>query len=152
MELHNLKPAKGATHKKKRVGRGPGSGHGKTACRGNKGQRSRSGHSMHPGFEGGQMPLHRRLPKRGFTNIFRREYAAINLNQLSVFKAGSTVTPEELVRRGLVKRSVNGIKILAEGDLKTALIVRAHKFSSGAAKKIQAAGGSVEVIGGSGSK
>lgn len=152
MELHNLKPAKGATHKKKRVGRGPGSGHGKTACRGSKGQRSRSGHSMQPGFEGGQMPLHRRLPKRGFTNIFRREYAVINLSQLSAFKAGSTVTPEELVRKGLVKRSVNGIKILAEGDLKTPLIVRAHKFSSLAAKKIQAVGGTVEVIGGSGSK
>lgn len=152
MELHNLKPAKGATHKKKRVGRGPGSGHGKTACRGNKGQRSRSGHSMQPGFEGGQMPLHRRLPKRGFTNIFRREYAVINLDQLNIFKAGTTVTPEELVRRGLVKRSVNGIKILAEGELKTALIVRAHKFSSSAAKKIQSAGGTVEVIGGSGSE
>jgi large subunit ribosomal protein L15 len=152
MELHNLTPAKGATHKKKRVGRGPGSGHGKTACRGNKGQRSRSGHSLGPGFEGGQMPLHRRLPKRGFTNIFRREYAVINLDQLNIFKAGTTVTPEELVRRGLVKRSVNGIKILAEGDLKSALIVRAHKFSSSAAKKIQAAGGTVEVIGGSGSE
>ena len=152
MELHNLTPAKGATHKKKRVGRGPGSGHGKTACRGNKGQRSRSGHSMQPGFEGGQMPLHRRLPKRGFTNIFRREYAVINLDQLNIFKAGTTVTPEELVRRGLVKRSVNGIKILAEGDLKIALIVRAHKFSSNAAKKIQSAGGTVEVIGGSGSE
>jgi large subunit ribosomal protein L15 len=152
MELHNLTPAKGATHKKKRVGRGPGSGHGKTACRGNKGQRSRSGHSMAPGFEGGQMPLHRRLPKRGFTNIFRREYAVINLEQLNIFQAGTTVTPEELVRRGLVKRSVNGIKILGEGELKAALIVRAHKFSSSAAKKIQSAGGTVEVIGGSGSE
>jgi large subunit ribosomal protein L15 len=107
---------------------------------------------MAPGFEGGQMPLHRRLPKRGFTNIFRREYAVINLDQLNIFKAGTTVTPEELVRRGLIKRSVNGIKILAEGELKTALIVRAHKFSSNAAKKIQAAGGTVEVIGGSGSE
>ena len=152
MELHNLTPAKGATHKKKRVGRGPGSGHGKTACRGNKGQRSRSGHSMQPGFEGGQMPLHRRLPNRGFTNIFRREYAVINLEQLNIFQAGTTVTPEELVRRGLVKRSVNGIKILGEGELKTALIVRTHKFSSSAAKKIQSAGGTVEVIGGSGSE
>ena len=152
MELHKLTPAKGATHKKKRVGRGPGSGHGKTACRGNKGQRSRSGHSMNPGFEGGQMPLHRRLPKRGFTNIFRREYAVINLDQLNIFQAGTTVTPEELVRRGLVKRSVNGIKILAEGELKAALTVRAHKFSSNAAKKIQSAGGTVEVIGGSGSE
>jgi large subunit ribosomal protein L15 len=152
MELHNLKPAKGATHKRKRVGRGPGSGHGKTACRGNKGQRSRSGHSLKLGFEGGQMPLHRRLPKRGFTNIFRKEFAVINLSQLSEFKAGSTVTPEELIRKGLIKRSVHGVKILADGDLKAALTVRAHKFSSLAAKKIQAAGGTVEVIGGSGSR
>jgi large subunit ribosomal protein L15 len=152
MELNQLKPAKGATHSKKRVGRGPGSGHGKTACKGNKGQRSRSGHSLKKGFEGGQMPLHRRLPKRGFTNIFGRTYAAINLSQLSVFKAGSTVTPEELVRIGLIKRSVDGVKILAEGNLSNALIVRAHKFSAGAAKKIQAAGGTVEVIGGSSSR
>src|SRR6478736_1732040 len=108
MELHKLTPAKGATHKKKRVGRGPGSGHGKTACRGNKGQRSRSGHSLKLGFEGGQMPLHRRLPKRGFHNIFRREYASINLSQLNVFKAGTTVTPEELVRQGLIKKAVDG--------------------------------------------
>lgn len=152
MELHQLKPAKGATHKKKRVGRGPGSGHGKTACRGNKGQRSRSGHSLEHGFEGGQMPLHRRLPKRGFNNIFRREYAAINVSQLNAFKAGSTVTPEELVRIGLINRAVDGVKILAEGEIKSALIVRAHKFSAAAAKKIQAAGGTVEVIGGSSSR
>ena len=152
MELHQLKPAKGATHKKKRVGRGPGSGHGKTACRGNKGQRSRSGHSLEHGFEGGQMPLHRRLPKRGFNNIFRREYAAINVSQLNAFKAGSTVTPEEMVRIGLINRAVDGVKILAEGEIKSALIVRAHKFSAAAAKKIQAAGGTVEVIGGSSSR
>jgi large subunit ribosomal protein L15 len=152
MELHNLKPAKGATHKRKRVGRGPGSGHGKTACRGNKGQRSRSGHSLKIGFEGGQMPLHRRLPKRGFTNIFKKQFAVINLDQLNTFKAGTTVTPEELIRRGLIKRAVNGVKILADGELKAALIVRAHKFSSLAAKKIQAAGGTVEVIGGSSSR
>src|SRR3972149_745802 len=117
MELHRLAPAKGATHKRKRVGRGPGSGHGKTACRGSKGQRSRSGHSMKRGFEGGQMPLHRRLPKRGFHNIFAREYALINVSQLNLFKAGSIVTPEELVRRGLIKRSVDGVKILANGEL-----------------------------------
>src|SRR5437764_3570756 len=125
MELHNLAPAKGATHKKKRVGRGPGSGHGKTACKGNKGQRSRAGHSQKRGFEGGQMPLHRRIPKRGFHNIFRREYAAINVSQLNVFKAGSTVTPEELVRRGMIKRVVDGVKVLAEGGLSTPLNVRA---------------------------
>lgn len=149
MELHKLAPAKGATHKRKRVGRGPGSGHGKTACRGNKGQRSRSGHSLNAGFEGGQMPLHRRIPKRGFNNIFRREYAAINVSQLNQFKSGSTVTPEELVRVGMIKKAVHGVKILAEGDLKASLIVRAHKFSAGAVKKIQAVGGTVEVIGGS---
>lgn len=149
MELHQLKPAKGATHKRKRVGRGPGSGHGKTACRGYKGQGSRSGTSQKRGFEGGQMPLHRRVPKRGFTNIFRREFAAINVAQLNVFKAGTTVTPEELVRKGIIKKAVHGVKVLAEGTISTSLVVRAHKFSAEAAKKIQAAGGTVEVIGGS---
>lgn len=153
MELHQLKPAKGATHKRKRVGRGQGSGHGKTACRGSKGQGSRAGTRQKRGFEGGQMPLHRRVPKRGFNNsIFRREYAAINLGQLANFKAGSTITPEELVRHGLVKRAVDGVKILADGDLKISLTVRAHKFSARAAKKIKAAGGTVEVIGGAGSR
>ena len=152
MELHQLKPAKGATHRRKRIGRGPGSGHGKTATRGNKGQRSRSVHSLKLGFEGGQMPLHRRLPKRGFHNIFRREYAAINLSQLNVFKAGSTVTPEELVRKGIIKKVVHGVKILAEGNLNAALVVKAHKFSEAAAKKIQAVGGTVEVIGGASSR
>jgi large subunit ribosomal protein L15 len=151
MELHTLKPAPGATHRRKRVGRGPGSGNGKTAGRGSKGQGSRSGTRQQRGFEGGQMPLHRRIPKRGFNNaIFRREYAAINVGQLSAFKAGSTVTPEELVRQGLIKKAVNGVKILADGDLKIALAVRAHKFSARAVKKIKAAGGSVEVIGGTG--
>jgi large subunit ribosomal protein L15 len=151
MELHQLKPAKGATHKRKRVGRGPGSGHGKTATRGYKGQGSRSGTRQKRGFEGGQMPLHRRIPKRGFNNaIFRREYAAINVGQLGGFKAGSTVTPEELVRQGLIKRAVDGVKILADGDLKVSLVVRAHKFSAHAVKKIKAAGGTVEVIGGTG--
>lgn len=152
MELHELSPAKGATHKKKRVGRGPGSGHGKTACRGSKGQGSRSGTRMKIGFEGGQMPLQRRIPKRGFRNIFRRVYASVNVSQLNGFKAGSLVTPEELVRKGLIKRTVDGVKILAEGDLSTSLVVRAHKFSVEAAKKIEAAGGTVEVIGGSGSR
>ena len=152
MELHRLAPAVGATHKRKRVGRGPGSGNGKTAGKGSKGQRSRAGHSVKPGFEGGQMPLHRRVPKRGFHNIFRRTYAAVNVSQLNLFKSGSVVTPEELVRKGLIKRVVDGVKILAEGDLSVSLVVRAHKFSSAAAKKIQAAGGTVEVIGGTGSR
>ena len=149
MELHQLKPADGATRKRKRVGRGPGSGHGKTAVRGHKGQGSRAGTRQKRGFEGGQMPLHRRLPKRGFNNaIFRREYASINVGQLADFAAGSTVTPEELIRQGLVKKAVHGVKILADGNLKVSLVVKAHKFSAGAVKKIKAAGGSVEVIGG----
>lgn len=152
MDLNQISPAKGATHKKKRVGRGPGSGHGKTACRGHKGQGSRAGTRMKIGFEGGQMPLHRRLPKRGFTNIFRRVYASVNVSQLNGFKSGSVVTPEELVRKGLIKRTVDGVKILAEGELSTSLVVRAHKFSAEAAKKITAAGGTVEVIGGTGSR
>ena len=153
MELHQLKPAKGATHKRKRVGRGPGSGHGKTAGRGNKGQGSRAGTSQKRGFEGGQMPLHRRLPKRGFNNsIFQLKFAAINVGQLARFKAGTVVTPEELVRHGLVKKAVDGIKILADGDLKVSLVVKAHKFSANAAKKIKAAGGTVEVLGGTGSR
>ncbi|MCI0416701.1 50S ribosomal protein L15 [bacterium] len=153
MELHQLKPAQGATRKRKRVGRGPGSGHGKTACRGSKGQGSRAGTSQKRGFEGGQMPMHRRIPKRGFNNsVFRREYAAINVGQLAKFKPGTTITPEELVRHGLVKKAVHGLKILADGDLKISLVVRAHKFSVRAAKKIKAAGGSVEVIGGAGSR
>ena len=152
MELFELSPAKGATTKRKRVGRGPGSGHGKTACRGSKGQGSRSGTSTKIGFEGGQMPLQRRVPKRGFHNVFRRVYAAINVSQLNTFKSGSLVTPEELVRKGMIKRTVDGVKILAEGELSTPLIVRAHKFSAEAARKIQAAGGTVEVIGGPGSR
>lgn len=152
MELHKLKPAKGATHKRWRVGRGPGSGNGKTAGKGSKGQMSRAGSRQRPHFEGGQMPLVRRVPKRGFTNIFRRTFAAVNVSQLNVFKAGSVVTPEELVRKGLIKRVVDGVKILAEGELSTSLVVRAHKFSEAAAKKIQAAGGTVEVIGGTGSR
>lgn len=149
MELHQLKPAQGATHKRKRVGRGPGSGSGKTAARGHKGQGSRAGTRQKRGFEGGQMPMHRRLPKRGFNNSnFRREYAAINVGQLANFEAGSTITPEELIRQGLVKRAVYGVKILADGDLKVSLVVKAHKFSAAAARKIKAAGGTVEVIGG----
>lgn len=150
MELHRLKPAPGAVRRRKRIGRGPGSGHGKTATRGNKGQRSRSGHSLKRGFEGGQMPIHRRVPKRGFNNkVFRREFAEINLKQLSRFESGTVITPEDLVRLGLIKRSVHGVKILGNGELKTSLVVKAHKFSAAAIQKIEAAGGTVEVIGGS---
>ena len=144
--LNTLAPAKGATRKNKRVGRGIGSGHGKTATRGYKGQKSRSGTSLRAGFEGGQMPLYRRLPKRGFKNIFRTEYAVLNLDALSRFEAGSTVGPELLLEKGIVKNLRDGLKILGNGELKQAITVRAHKFSKSAAEKIQKAGGTVEII------
>jgi len=147
MALNNLKPPKGATHAKKRVGRGPGSGHGKTASRGHKGAQSRSGFRFKRGFEGGQMPLHRRVPKRGFRNPFRIEYAVINLDTLGeVFDAGSDVTPEVLRERGLVREVGAPVKILGRGELSKKLTVRAHKFSGAAAEKIAAAGGTTEVL------
>ncbi len=146
ISLNSLRPAKGANKKIKRVGRGIGGGHGKTAARGYKGQKSRSGTSIRPGFEGGQMPLHRRLPKRGFTNIFRKEYAVVNLATLAVFETGAKVDPETLKSRGIVKNPKDGIKILGSGELKNALHVSAHKFSKSAAAKIQQAGGVIEVI------
>jgi len=145
--LHNLKPAKGAVRGRKRVGRGPGSGLGKTSGRGEKGQKSRSGFSRKPGFEGGQMPLHRRVPKRGFHNIFRKEYAEVNLDRLEVFDAGTIVTPELLVERGIVRKLRDGVKILAGGELSKALTVRAHKFSAKAQEKLTGLGGKAEVIG-----
>jgi len=123
-----------------------GSGHGKTSTRGYKGQLSRAGARMRPGFEGGQMPLHRRLPKRGFTNIFRKEYIAVNLEKLAVFEAGAQVDPEILKSRGIVGNIHDGLKILGGGDLPHALHVRAHKFSKSAAEKIQKVGGTIEVI------
>ena len=123
-----------------------GSGHGKTAARGYNGQLSRAGASIRPGFEGGQMPLHRRLPKRGFTNIFRKEYLAINLDKLAVFEAGAQVDPEVLKSRGLIKNIHDGLKILGVGELPHALHIRAHKFSKSAVEKIQKAGGTIEVI------
>jgi large subunit ribosomal protein L15 len=147
MSLNNLRPPRGAKHPKKRVGRGPGSGHGKTASRGSKGAKSRSGFRFKRGFEGGQMPLHRRVPKRGFTNIFRVEYAVVNLDTLvDVFDAGSSVTPDLLRERGLVRESRIPIKVLGRGECGKALTVRAHKFSESAVKKIVAAGGVAEVI------
>lgn len=149
MSLNNLRPPKGATHKKRRVGRGHGSGYGKTAGRGHKGAQSRSGYSFKRGFEGGQMPLHRRVPKRGFTNPFRVEYAVVNLDTLvEVFDAGSDVTPELLRERGLVREKRALIKVLGRGDVTKKLTVRAHKFSGTAAKKIADAGGVAEVIAG----
>jgi large subunit ribosomal protein L15 len=145
MSLSNLRPPKGAKHARKRVGRGPGSGHGKTASRGSKGAKSRSGFRFKRGFEGGQMPLHRRVPKRGFTNIFRVEYAVVNLDTLAeVFEAGSAVTPELLRERGLVRQARAPIKVLGRGEISKALTVRAHRFSGSAAEKIAKAGGSVE--------
>jgi len=146
MALNNLRPPKGAKHAKKRVGRGPGSGHGKTASRGSKGAKSRSGFRFKRGFEGGQMPLHRRVPKRGFHNPFRVEFAVVNLDTLAeVFEAGSSVTPEVLRERGLVGGS-KPVKVLGRGEIAKALTVRAHKFSGTAAQKIAAAGGAAEVI------
>jgi large subunit ribosomal protein L15 len=147
LAINTLKPSKGANRKTKRVGRGMGSGHGKTATRGYKGQLSRSGTSMRAGFEGGQMPLHRRLPKRGFHNLFRTEYAVVNLSSLAVFEAGTEVGPELLKEKGIIKNLKDGLKVLGAGELGQALKVRAHKFSKSAAEKIQNAGGTVEVIG-----
>jgi large subunit ribosomal protein L15 len=145
--LNDLKPAKGATRGRKRVGRGPGSGLGKTAGRGEKGQKSRSGFSRKPGFEGGQMPLHRRVPKRGFTNHrFRTEYAEVNLDRLEAFDAGTLVTPELLKERGIVRQLRDGVVVLGGGALRKALTVRAHRFSAKAKEAIALAGGTAEVI------
>ncbi|HET9480871.1 MAG TPA: 50S ribosomal protein L15 [Candidatus Polarisedimenticolia bacterium] len=147
MALHTLRPAAGATRKRKRIGRGPGSGHGKTAGRGSKGFWSRSGSSQKRGFEGGQMPLHRRVPKRGFTNIFRKEYAEVNVDVLAArFPAGATVGPEELKSARVVRKLLHGVKVLGRGAIAHALTVRAHRFSAEAKKKIEAAGGKVEVL------
>ncbi len=146
MKLHELKPAAGSRKAPKRVGRGPGSGTGKTAGRGHNGQKSRSGYSRMRGFEGGQMPLHRRLPKRGFTNIFRTEYRILNIESLNGFDAGSVIDADALQNAGLLKKGKNQIKILGNGDLTVALTVRAHRFTGAAAKKIEAAGGKAEVI------
>jgi large subunit ribosomal protein L15 len=149
MSLNNLRPPKGAKHSKTRVGRGHGSGQGKTAGRGHKGAQSRSGWKSKRGFEGGQMPLHRRVPKRGFTNPFRVDYAVVNLDTLvEVFDGGSDVTPELLRERGLVREKRARIKVLGRGDVTKKLTVRAHKFSETAAQKIAAAGGVAEVIAG----
>jgi large subunit ribosomal protein L15 len=146
MELNNLKPKKGARHAKKRVGRGPGSGHGKTSSRGEKGQKSRSGFSRMRGFEGGQMPLHRRLPKRGFTNIFKKEYAVVNLSDLERFDNGATVDEATLRQAGIVKGQYDGVKVLGHGSVTKKLTVHATKFSETARKHIEAAGGTCQEI------
>ncbi len=147
MRLHELKPPPGSRTPAKRVGRGIGSGHGKTAGRGQKGQKSRSGGGVRRGFEGGQMPLFQRLPKRGFSNKrFRTEWSAVNIEVLNRFAAGTVVTPELLQESGLVKSLHNGIKILGKGELEKELIVKAHRFSAQAKQKIESAGGRAEVI------
>src|SRR5438132_8264847 len=148
--LNDLHPSKGSTHKKKRIGRGPGSGLGKTAGRGEKGQKSRSGYSSKIGFEGGQMPLHRRLPKRGFTNIFKKEWIEVSLKALDQhFKADEEITPELLHQRGLIKKARRDVVVLGTGDISKALRISAHRFTKSAREKIEKAGGAATVIGAS---
>ncbi len=144
LSLSTLRAVKGAHKKPKRIGRGPGSGHGKTATAGNKGQLSRSGRKQYFGFEGGQNPLHRRVPKRGFTNIFRKEYAVVNVGALN--SLDGEITPERLVKEGIVKALLAGVKVLGDGELTKAIVVKAHRFSKSAAEKIARAGGRAEVI------
>ncbi len=146
MKIEELRPSAGSKKKPKRVGRGPGSGHGKTSCKGHKGQKSRSGASIPAGFEGGQMPLHRRLPKRGFSNYpFKREYAIVNIDRLEKIDA-EEITPELLLKEGIISNLKDGLKVLGNGELKKALTIKAHAFSRSAIKKIEAAGGKAEVI------
>ena len=147
MKLHELKPNEGSVKKRKRIGRGPGSGTGKTAGKGEKGQNARSGGGVRPGFEGGQLPLFRRLPKRGFSNsMFKKEYAVINVSDLNKFKNGDVITPELLKELGIIKKQLSGIKVLGNGTLEKKVTVKAHKFSDSAKAKIEASGGKVEVI------
>jgi len=146
MNLSNLKPAKGSQKARKRVGRGPGSGHGKTSCRGHKGQNSRSGGGAPLGFEGGQMPLIRRLPKRGFTNIFKKRYALINIKDLAVFDKDSIVDEVALVEKGLVGKVYDGIKLLGDGEIDKSVTLKVHKWSKAAMDKVVAAGGKIEGV------
>lgn len=146
MKLHDLHPAEGSRKVRNRVGRGAATGNGKTSGRGQKGQKARSGGKVRPGFEGGQLPLFRRLPKRGFTNINRKEFAVVNLEQLNRFEEGTEVTPELLIETGVVKNAKAGIKVLGKGSLEKKLTVKAHKFSASAAEAIDAKGGAHEVI------
>ncbi|HCT0384171.1 TPA: 50S ribosomal protein L15 [Staphylococcus pseudintermedius] len=146
MKLHELKPSEGSRKLRNRVGRGAGTGNGKTSGRGQKGQKARSGGGVRPGFEGGQLPLFRRIPKRGFTNINRKEYAIVNLDQLNQFEDGTEVTPELLIETGVVKNEKAGIKVLGNGSLEKKLTIKAHKFSASAKAAIEAKGGAQEVI------
>ncbi|MCD4716509.1 MAG: 50S ribosomal protein L15 [Desulfobacterales bacterium] len=146
MKIHELSPADGSRKTRKRVGRGPGSGHGKTSCRGHKGQKSRSGGGPRPGFEGGQMPLQRRLPKRGFTNIFKKRYNIINIKDLNRFEPNASLDAEALKEAGLVKRLGEGIKLLGNGEITFPVFMKVHKVSNSAKEKIEALGGTVELI------
>ncbi len=146
MRLNELSPSTGSRKSRKRLGRGVGSGTGKTAGRGSKGHKSRSGGGVRPGFEGGQMPIHRRLPKRGFTNIFKKQFAVINLRDLSRFEENSVVDENELIRCGLIKGKRDGIKLLGHGEIKHPVTIKVNKASKSAAEKIEAVGGKVEVI------
>lgn len=146
MKLHELAPAAGSKKDVKRIGRGPASGQGKTAGKGHKGQKARAGRGMRPGFEGGQMPLQRRLPKRGFNNIFAKEIAAVNVSALNVFEDGAVVDVEALINAGLVKKALDGVKVLGNGEISKKLTVKANAFSDAAKQKIEAVGGKAEVI------
>lgn len=146
MKLNELHPAAGSTKERKRVGRGHASGTGKTSGKGHKGQKARSGGGVRPGFEGGQMPLHRRLPKRGFTNIFAKEYVEVNLDRLVGFEAGAVVNAESLIAAGVISKAKDGIVIMGRGELDKALTIQAKRFTKSAAEKIAAAGGKAEVI------
>lgn len=146
MRIEDIRPAEGSTKNRKRVGRGVGSGHGKTACKGHKGQKARSGGTKGAGFEGGQMPLQRRVPKRGFTNIFKKEFAIVNLNVIEALKDDAVITPELLIERGIIKKAKDGLKVLAKGSIQRSVMIKANAFSVSAAAKIEAAGGKTEVI------
>jgi large subunit ribosomal protein L15 len=148
ISLNSVRPAKGSTHKKKRVGRGPGSGMGKTSSRGEKGQKSRSGYSRKIGFEGGQMPLHRRLPKRGFTNIFKKRWLEVSIGSLNQhFSSDDEITPELMHQRGIIKKAKHDVVVLGTGELSKALRISAHRFTKSAREKIEKAGGSIVEIG-----
>lgn len=146
MRIEDIRPAEGSTKNKKRVGRGVGSGHGKTSCKGHKGQKARSGGTKGAGFEGGQMPLQRRVPKRGFKNIFKKEYAIVNLDILEALKDEAVITPELLIEKGVIKKMKDGLKVLANGSIQRPVTIKANAFSTSAAAKIEAAGGKTEVI------
>jgi len=146
MKLNNLNSVPKSSKKRKRVGRGCGSGHGSTSCRGSNGQNSRSGGGVRPGFEGGQMPLYRRVPKRGFTNIFKKGYSIVNVGQLNMFENGDVVTQKELIDKGIIKKVGYGVKILANGELNKKLTIKANKFSQKAISKIELVDGKIEVV------